>query len=505
MSEATATTNWQIEVTDAGPARKRISITVSAEAIAEKLGDSLSSLQTDAALPGFRKGRAPRQLLEKRFGSEMRSEARNELIGEAYQAALKENDLNPIGEPENGDEGDIPEIELGKPLKATLEVDVIPTIDLPEASSLKIQKPVIDVTDEHVETELQRQCQRNGGSEMLTDGFVAGDRLLGAGTLTRDGEEDPFFTHDQVLAVLPEDGPTQVLGLFFDDFQAEVAKASVGDTITATAIGPEGHEREDIRGKTLMLSLTLNQAERITPCTTEELIEQFSLPSQEILTDHIRTALEQRRDEEVASVMRDQAVDQICKAVSIELPERVTAQQASRDMERSRLEMMYRGDMSEEEIEDRLAELRTDSETRANERLKMFFVLQAMATRSEIQVSEQEINSRIHHMAQQRGVRPDQLRTELAQSGQLTQVAGQIRDHKAADAAVADATITEIPLEEWQKLQGGDSAASKAKTAKSTGKKKTTKKSGSKKTASKKSTTKKSTSKKTTKKTSKKS
>ena len=145
------------------------------------------------------------------------------------------------------------------------------------------------------------------------------------------------------------------------------------------------------------------------------------------------------------------------------------------------------------EVEEKLAEIRQESEANTQLRLKLFFIMHRLADHFDIEVSEQEVNGRIASIAAQRGVRPDQIRSELSQAGRLADVSRVIREHKAADKAIAGAKIVEIPAEEWEKeIAGRSKKKTKKKTSLTTGKKKTNAKneasdgSGKKKTTTKK-------------------
>ena len=170
--------------------------------------------------------------------------------------------------------------------------------------------------------------------------------------------------------------------------------------------------------------------------------------------------------------MRQQLYDYLAKSVDFELPKKLSAAQASRNLERQRIELLERG-LMQTEVEEKLAEMREDSEANTQLRLKLFFVMHRLADNFEIEVSEQEINGRIASIAAQRGVRPDQIRSELSQAGRLADVSRVIREHKAADQAIAGAKIVEIPAEEWASEKSGQSKKkTKKKASSETGKKK---------------------------------
>ena len=99
-TESKSQTASDVKVEDIGPACKRITITISADTIKEKLDDQVGTLSANTALPGFRKGKAPRQLLERRFGETVREETKTQIMAEAYAQAIEEKDIKPVGEPE---------------------------------------------------------------------------------------------------------------------------------------------------------------------------------------------------------------------------------------------------------------------------------------------------------------------------------------------------------------------------------------------------------------------
>ncbi|MBT5583686.1 MAG: trigger factor [Phycisphaerae bacterium] len=463
MSEDTATKEgFDFKIEDAGPARKRLHITISADAVKAKIDASIGTLKHQSALPGFRKGKAPTHLLERRFGEALREEARNELMQEGCQNAFEALDMRPLGELEPVDPDATIEIETGKPLEFGVEFEVVPDFDLPDFSTMTISKPELEVTDEHIGEELERQCMRMGSAEELSGKFVPADRLLGSAELFIEDEEEAAFAHGQVLVVLPEKGePGQVLGLLVENVGDFFKKASTGDTIDIATTGPETHEREDIRGKKLRVSFTIHIAERITPCTSEELIERFSLASEDVLKEQVRLALEQQRDEDQGNAMREQMLNAVTDSVEMELPEQASGRQIASDLERIQMELMQKG-MPADEVETKLAEVRDRSAAQTVNRLKTWFILQRVAADQEIDVSEQEINSRIATMAMRQGMRPEKLRADMVKNDHIMQLAGSIRERKATDYMIEHATVKDITMDEWNKQVKAEEARSKS-------------------------------------------
>jgi trigger factor len=412
----------------------------------------MGALAANAHLPGFRKGHAPKALLERRFGTAIRDETKGQLISEGYAAALEQESLQPVGEPEPVTKAEELELEDGKPLSFTVEVEVVPEITMPNLEKVPVKKPNLEVTDEMIDGELERQGVQAGSIREIEDGFAPGDKVVGPGSATKEGEDEPFFEHPGVDVVVPEKedgGNGAILGLMVEGLHDMVAGKKVGDRLEVTVEGPESHELEHIRGKTLHIEMTIEKGLRIDPATPEEVAERYGLESVEILREQIKLALEQRIATEAQAAMREQVYRYLADNADFELPEKMTENQAQRLLERARLEMIYRGTMSPEEVEQRIAEMRAEAQDESRKRLKLQFLLHKLADDLGIQVTEQEVNGRIAMIAQQRNMRPEKLRRDLVDQGMIGQIGSQIRDHKAVDRIIADAEVTEVSAEEW--------------------------------------------------------
>ena len=196
-AETATEVQYQTSVEDAGPARKRLQITAPAELITEKIEQSLGTLSVEAHLPGFRKGRAPKALIERRFGGNVREETRNQVMSEGYQAAVEEHELKPIGQPVAVDRIEELEIKEGEAFTFAIDIEVMPEFELPDLEGVPVKKPVMEIGDEQIDVEMERQ--RNQAGEIIEvedEAAKPGDRLVGPGAATVEGEEEPFFRHE---------------------------------------------------------------------------------------------------------------------------------------------------------------------------------------------------------------------------------------------------------------------------------------------------------------------
>ena len=143
MADATTTTpdasGNDVQIEDVGPALKRLTITIPTDAVKEKIEESIGTMAQQASLPGFRRGKAPRRLLEKRFGHTVRDETKNRLIADAYARAIEDHGIKPVSEPEPTEPPDSLKLEEGKPLSFAVDVEVVPGFELPELEGIKLQ------------------------------------------------------------------------------------------------------------------------------------------------------------------------------------------------------------------------------------------------------------------------------------------------------------------------------------------------------------------------------
>jgi trigger factor len=438
-----------VTVSDAGPCRKKLHIEAPAEAVRGAVVATFDTLMGAAVVKGFRPGKAPRALVERMYGKAARDEARNRIVSAAYSKAVEQHKLRVLGEPEGGEELKDADLSGNKPLKFTVEVEVAPEFDMPNVDGIAVKKPLFEVTDEMVREQVERFRVNEGD---LDEREVAerSDYCMGHGKVFVKGEKDAALDINGAVIQIPKQGEDkgQILGVFVEDFAKQVGLPKKGDTVKVKAVGPEGHETESIRGKDLEITFDVSAVYRIIPASIESLCERYGFADEAALREATKNRLQQRVMFQQQSAMRQQIADYLLKNTEMELPERLSARQAERRLQRARLELMYRG-MDAMSVEQRIAELRAQSREASRRELKLFFILDKVAIDNDIRVTEAEVNGRIAQMAYERGERPDKLRGDLIENRQIGFVVQQIREHKAMDQLLSKAKVEEIAADKF--------------------------------------------------------
>ena len=471
-----------VSVEDSGPARKLLKIEISEAKIKEKIEETFGNLRDEASIPGFRRGRAPRRLLEKRFGSSIKDDAKSQLLSEAYTQAIEENELDVIGEPEVKD-GDKIELPESGSLKLEIEVEISPDVELPSFEDIKVTKTKAEVTDEDVDAEVNRYCERFGKAANVEDAIVeAGDFLKANVTIypqDKAGDDEAAIAtlNDTYIMVNGEnaDFKGHVAGIVVEDLGKKLAGKKIGEELTIEMTGPKSHENDEIKEKPIAIKIVINAVERLEPAPVEEVLKSVGMESEEDFRNRLKEMLEAQKEREQKSDMYQQVNDQLVEKVALELPEGLTGRQIERVLQRQKMEMLYRG-TPEQEIEAKLAETRSESEEAATKQLKLFFIIDKASRELDVDVNENELNGQIAMIAMQQGRRPEKLRQEMQKRGELEQLYLQLREQKTLDKILEKAVVEEVEAGEPKKKATKKKASKKKAAKKKATKKKATKK-----------------------------
>jgi len=465
-----------VDVAEAGMLRKKITVTVPRARLDAKTDEMFGELSHTAQVPGFRVGRAPRRLIEKRFGKEVAADVRNAILGESIGKAVETSELKTLGEPEI----DLDAIELPESgdLTFDFEVEVRPEFDLPKLEGIPVQKRKIEIDDARVDEMLDAWRQGHARYEPTDKAAEAGDMVTAAATIIGEGIEE----HRPGLRLRVAAG--QIEGLPLVELGEALAGKKAGQAAELSVTVPDAHPNEDWRGKQLKIVIDISQvSRRILPEITNEFAAGYGFDTVEELREQIRRNLTARVDSDIQRDMRDQLCGYLLENTEFELPENVVARHTDSVLQRRYVDLLYRG-VAPERIDENLTELQAAASEQARRDMKLLFIMDQICEAEQIEVTPEEINSRIAEMARSNNRRPERLRQELAQEGRLGQVEMTLREEKALNRLLEKADITEVKPEAAGEQDEGKTRATQAKKAKKA-KKKSTSAKASKKSAKK--------------------
>lgn len=432
---------YPIKVEDAGPGAKKVSVEIPRERIEAKLQEQFKELRQQAAIPGFRVGHAPQKLIEKRFATDVKDQVRRALISESYEQAVEKNSLQVIGEPQF-DNPDAIQLPDSGSLSYTFEVEVQPEILLPELNRLKVKKPKIEVSDENVQQALTNLREQQGTLIPVEDRGVEEKDYLIADVHVKDGDNEVAHQHDAQIVVRPG----RLAGIQVDDMAAQLKGLKSGEKRELKLTAPDTHPNEQIRGKEVTVEIALKDIKRLEAAElNQEFLEGLGFQNEQELLDALRQQMVERIQYDVQQSMREQVNKYLLDNVQIDLPTKLSDRQAERVVQRRAMDLMMRG-MPREAVAANIEKLSGGAKDEAIRELKLFFILQKIATEQNVDVDEAELNGRIAMLAAQRGRRPEKMKQEMSKDGSLANMYVQLREQKAVDKILETAEVEEVDV-----------------------------------------------------------
>jgi trigger factor len=457
-----------VEVTkeDLGGLRLRLTVTVPREVLDDRLHEQFAELRREAAIPGFRKGHAPLKLVEKRFASDVGEELKGKLVGSGYLAAVEKLDIKPLGDPfiwvkakedRVGEDQRSRTVEVDKlvsfdkaldhldlpkdgPLRFRCEVELTPQFELPKLEGIPIEKPKITIDEDDVEQEVNRLLRWHGTFQPVEGGEIERDDLLYASM--KMIVEGDVIASDENYELAARD--LRIQGVRLTGLGDAMIEHKVGDTVAIEGTVPDDHAQIDLRGKKARFEFVIQEIKRWTLQELDEkLLEAIGYESKERLHADIRGRLELELDQILARRMKEQVGAYLVKETNIEIPSGLSQRQTERSVAR-RMIQMYQEGMPQADIDKKMDELRSSAHDQVLHDLKLYFILDKIATDREVEVADEEMNGAIAQIAQRTNKRFDRVRDELARGDGMMSLYMRLRDEKVLSSLVETAEVKEV-------------------------------------------------------------
>ncbi len=405
----------------------KLTIEVDADTVEKALDTAYKKNKNKIAVPGFRKGKVPRAMIEKMYGAGIFYEdAVNEMIPAAYADAAEESKLDIVSQPSI----DVVQIEKGKPFIFTAEVAVKPEVTLGEYKGVEIEKVAVEVTEEEIDAEINKERESNARTITVEDRAVEnGDMTV----IDFEGFKDgvPFEGGKG------EDYPLTIgSGAFIPGFEDQLVGAKIGEEVTVNVTFPEQYQAAELAGQPAEFKVTVKE---IKVKELPELDDDFAQDVSEFDTmaeyrEDVKKNLTEKKEKEADSQREEAAMAKVIENAQMDIPEPMVETQTRQLAEDFTRRISQQGLSIEQYFqftgltpEKFLEQMKPQALNRIQSRL----VLEKIAEVENIQVSDERFNEEIENMAKMYQMEADKLKELMGEAE-----AKQIRDDLAVMEAV---------------------------------------------------------------------
>lgn len=377
----------QITVESIGPCRKRIQLVVPPDRVKKEVDESLRNAAQNLRLPGFRPGHVPRSIIEKRYGQAIRQDVKESLVQDGYQRALTEHNLLPMGTPKL--DLDAVAIDEKEGLKVAIELDTRPEFELTKYRGIAAEGRAVSVSDEDVEEQI-REIRSMRSRPVKDDvGAIDANAFALASLQFREGDK-VVLTRDSVRLRLG----MAIHGSNPEEFQKLLTGKKPGDSFEIGLTFPADFEVADVAGKEGVARVEVREVYRLVPPSDEELLKDLDMPDLETLRGDVRRRIEEAREANERRRVEDELIEKVVAAHPFEIPDRLVDTQVDARIEQ------HRSHADTPPSDEEIAALRAKLKPEMERGLRRLFVLEALARREKIFVTEDDLVAELRGIAE---------------------------------------------------------------------------------------------------------
>lgn len=376
--------------------RAELKIEVEAEQVDKALDRAYRKIVKEVDIPGFRKGKAPRKIVETHIGKEpIFKQALDFILPEVYGQAVEETKIRPISQPEVS----LEKFEEGKDLVMTVTVDVRPEVELGEYKGLEIKKPKVEVSPELVEAQLKILQNRYAKLVSVSEGIEKGDIAVIDYKGYIDGQTFAGGIEDNYALEIGS-------GTFIEGFEDQLVGAKAGDEVEVKVTFPEDYREASLAGKEAVFKVTVKEVKRkeLAPLDDEFAKDVSEFDTLEELKEDIEKTLKEKLEKKAREEMREEILKKVVDNSKVDVPEIMVNRRVDVHMERLSERLKAQGYSLEQYYE---AANTTEEEVRekyrqqAYQSVKTDLVLEEIAEAEKIEVNEDELIEEIQHLSQE--------------------------------------------------------------------------------------------------------
>ena len=413
----------KVEYTEEGSSLRHLDIELPAEALDEEFEKGVARLRREIKLPGFRKGKIPKEVIRKRFRADVLEEAVQDLVPKAVNEALRERELYPLGDPKISNL----ESKLGEPLRFRATFEVMPTVELRTYKGLEASPQTTEVTDEQVEGAIEHLREQHARFDPVEDrGARDGDYVLGD-LVETPAEGGAPKRHENVSIEVGS-------STYHPKLHEKLQGAEPGTTIELSVSFPADDADPERAGKSFDVQFEVKELkEKVLPDVDDELAKDVgSFDTLDELKAELRRQAEERARREDEQQLRSQLIDKLIEANPFDPPEALVEAELQNRLESAAHDLYQRGiDPNQAGID--WAAVKREQRPSAVEAVKATLLLDRIAQEEKLEVSEEEVMAEIEKAAPALEKSPEAIRAQMMKDGSLERLRGRLRREKAVD------------------------------------------------------------------------
>jgi len=430
------TNTMNVTIEDAGPCKKVLKFEIPKETIESEFEKKTLEVCGTVELPGFRKGNAPRRLVEKRFGTQIKDEVKQAVVNESYQKALEEHKISPVGDPKFGEI----KMESGQPLNFDVTLEVWPLFSVDNYKSLNLKRKSAAVTNEEVEVALQSLTNRKAQMTVVKDGGVKQGNQVICDCKVEVGKT--CVLEDDDVEVIVVNGAV-VAHTTITDLVARMEGVKSGEVCTIDAQLSNNFPNTEYRGKPAKLKLTIKEIKQlVSPPVNDDFAKMMGSDTLEELRSIVRKKVEEDKKNWSDDVLKNQLLDTLLEQVKFELPQDLVAHHTEQRVYKHQMDLYKRG-VPLEEIQKQTESIKNASAESVMRELKASLILDKVAEKEKIFVTENEVEHRIIEIARAYNTDTARVRKQLERQGSLSYLRNEMREGKVINLLLKESKITD--------------------------------------------------------------
>jgi trigger factor len=432
----------EVQVAETGPCSRTLTITVPPNLVDEHLGQMYDSAQKQIHMKGFRPGKVPKGLIQKRFGGNILAEAKEQLLNRFFGEACRQKEINPVGRIAI-DGFETLEVKQGSPLQFVAKIDVRPVFEIGSTKGIEVEAFEPEANDQDIDNALKEIAHQKRSIKKTDEAAQDGDFVKADTTFVDDAGN---AVHERKAVQL--NTRIAIHGCDEASYTAALMGATTGKQIEIPITFPDTFEKAAVRGKSGTVRLQVQEVLRVLPAPIdEELAKGLEFESMAALRADLKSRISQEKQRLGKQRQEEQCLQHLFTANGFALPPSLVEEQQRASLGQFAHRLKEAG-AADEEIQKKLEESKAEAQQDAERRVRLFFLIEAVAKQQKLFVTETDTEAELRAIAaanSQDGnqVTPAMVREHLEKNNQLGELRLALLERKVRDFLRENAKIVD--------------------------------------------------------------